>query len=143
MKNKRRETILWVEGVGFGLLVLFAWLTEIMHLPQVLFADSSNFNLGRALLRTAVILVVWIAVHLSTRRLLQRLHHLEEFLKVCSWCRKIGHEGEWMTMEDYFGSELATKTSHGICPDCSRSMTLPGGKTSPPIVTKLPPPHVD
>jgi hypothetical protein len=141
MKNNRRETILWVEGVGFGLLVVFAWLTEILHVPQVLFAEPSGFNLGRALLRTAVIACVWIAVHLSTRRLLQRLHHLEEFLKVCSWCRKIGHEGEWMTMEEYFGSELATKTSHGICPECSQGMMAPGGKTRPPVATKPLPPH--
>jgi hypothetical protein len=54
-------------------------------------------------------------VHLTTKRLLKRLHYLEEFLLVCSWCRKVGHEGEWLTMEGYFGSKFATETSHGIC----------------------------
>jgi hypothetical protein len=128
MKHQRRETILWIEGIGFGLLVVFAWLTEVLHFPHYLFSESSAFNLGRPLLRTAVILAVWLAVHLATRQLLKRLHHLEEYLKVCSWCRKIGHEGEWMTMEEYFGSELATKTSHGICPECSKTMTKPTAK---------------
>ncbi len=123
MKSKRRrESILWVEGIGFGSLILFAWLTEILRAPHFLFAESAEFNLGRALLRTCVILCIWLAVHLATRRLLKRLHHLEEYLKICAWCRKIGHEGEWKTIEDYFGSTLTTKASHGICPECSRTM---------------------
>jgi len=52
--------------------------------------------------------------------MLKRLHQLEEFLLVCSWCRKVGHEGKWLTMEEYFGSKFATETSHGICPECAK-----------------------
>ena len=66
-----------------------------------------------------VILATWAWVHFATRRLVQRLHRLEKFLLVCSWCRKVGHEGGWLTMEDYFGSHLNTETSHGICPACA------------------------
>ena len=54
-------------------------------------------------------------------RLLKRLHHLEEFLLVCSWCRRVGDQGEWLTTEEYFGSKFATHTSHGICPECVKS----------------------
>ena len=54
------------------------------------------------------------------RRLLRRLHHLEEFVLVCSWCRKVGHGGEWLTMEEYFGSKFDTHTTHGVCPACAR-----------------------
>jgi hypothetical protein len=28
------------------------------------------------------------------------------------------HEGEWLDMETYFKSKFATKTSHGMCPEC-------------------------
>jgi hypothetical protein len=120
MKTKPREYILWIEGFGFGLLILFAWLTEILHAPHFLFAEPAVFNLGRPVMRSLVIVCVWLAVHLATRRLLKRLHHLEEYLLICAWCRRIGHEGEWRTMEEYFGS--ATKTTHGMCPECSRKM---------------------
>jgi hypothetical protein len=57
-------------------------------------------------------------VHLLTRRLLKRLHYLVEFLRVCSWCRKVCYHDEWLEMEKYFSSKFATKTSHGMCPEC-------------------------
>lgn len=63
-------------------------------------------------------MLVWASVHLATRRLLKRLHHLEEFLRICGWCRKVCHDGEWLEMEKYFRSKFATKTSHGMCPEC-------------------------
>jgi hypothetical protein len=62
---------------------------------------------------------VWWPVHVTTKRLLQRLHELEEFLLICSWCRRVGHKGEWLLLEDYFDSKFATETSHGICPACA------------------------
>jgi len=71
-------------------------------------------------LRTAVILAVWAPVHHATKKLLRRLHYLEEFMLVCGWCRRIGHDGEWISTAEYFKSAHATQTSHGICPDCSR-----------------------
>ena len=43
----------------------------------------------------------------------------EEFLLLCSWCRKIGHQGHWHTTEQYFGKRFDTATSHGICPACA------------------------
>jgi hypothetical protein len=124
IKTKRRESILWIEGLGFSLIVALTWLTEVLHVPYFLFSESAAFNWPRVLWRTAVIVSVWAAVHLSTRRLLQRLHHLEEYLLVCSWCRKIGHEGAWKTMENYFGTALDTQTTHGICPECRARMEL-------------------
>ena len=72
------------------------------------------------LVRTGVIVAIWVWVHFTTRRLLRRLHELEEFLRICSWCRKLEHNGQWLTIEEFFGSRLATETSHGICPTCAR-----------------------
>lgn len=119
MKSKPREFILWIEGCGFSLIIAIVWITEFFHVSYLLFAEPPGFNLARPIARSIVILCVWAAVHLSTRRLLKRLHHLEEYLLVCAWCRKIGHEGDWITMESYFGSALSTPTTHGICPECS------------------------
>ena len=76
----------------------------------------------RLVLRTSVVLTVWAVVHVSTWQLLKRLHRLEDFLLVCSWCRKLGHDGKWLTTEEYFGSKFATETSHGVCPDCAKRL---------------------
>lgn len=112
------NTILWVEAFGFSILIAFSWLTEVTRIPHLLFGESFTPNWHRAILRTIVIALIWTWVHLATRRLLKRLHHLEEFLRICSWCRKVCHEGDWLTLEEYFNSKFATQTSHGMCPEC-------------------------
>lgn len=139
--NRTGNSILKQEAIGFSLIILLSWATEVFHLPHFLFSEPAAFNLERALLRTVVVAIIWVWVHLATKKILARLHHLEEFLLVCSWCRKVGHEGEWLTMEDYFGSKFHTETSHGICPECAkktmgRLATQIGDATNPPIEPK-------
>ncbi len=116
---KTARSILRRQAYGFLLLISAIWLVEILHVPHLLYGVAADFNLPRVLVRTVFVLAIWLGVHLTTRRLLRRLHELEEFLLVCSWCRRLGHQGGWVTMEEYFGSQLSTGTSHGICPDCA------------------------
>ena len=110
--------ILWVEAGAFSTLIALSWLTEALRLPQALFGEQFNPNYHRAALRSVIILMIWSWVYLVTRRLLKRLHHLEEFLRVCGWCRKVCDQNEWMDMERFFNSKFDTKTTHGMCPDC-------------------------
>lgn len=113
-------SVLRRENIGFSVILLINWLAEIIRLPHLLYGEPAEFNWFRVLLRSAVIIAVWAWVYFTTRSLIRRLHHLEEFLLVCSWCRKVGQEGKWLTMEQYFGSNFDTQTSHGICPECSQ-----------------------
>jgi hypothetical protein len=110
--------ILWNEGFGFSLMIVLSWLTELLHIPYLVYGEPFVPNWHRAILRTIVILLIWGWVHLITRQLLKRLHHLEEFLRICSWCRRVSDGDKWLAMEDYFSSKFATKTSHGMCPEC-------------------------
>ncbi|MGA2684563.1 MAG: hypothetical protein ABSF51_05885 [Verrucomicrobiota bacterium] len=116
--SDKENSILWIEAFGFSLLIVLCWLTELVRIPHLLFGESFTPDWHRAALRTVVISLVWTSVHVATRRLLQRLHYLEEFLRICGWCRKVCHDGEWLTMEAYFNSKFATRTSHGMCPEC-------------------------
>lgn len=116
--NGKSTRILWVEAGAFCLLIVLSWLTEIFRFPHLLYGETFKPNYERAVLRSVVILLIWFWVYRATRQLLRRLHHLEEFLRVCSWCRKVCHDGEWLGMEDYFNSRFDTKTTHGMCPDC-------------------------
>ena len=113
------RSILRQEAIGFSLIIALGWVAEIIGIPNLVYGEPPNLNLTRVLLRSAVVLIVWLWVHLTTRRLLRRLYHLEEYLLICSWCRKVGYEGKWLSLEEYFGSRLNTETSHGICPECS------------------------
>jgi ABC-type Mn2+/Zn2+ transport system permease subunit len=126
MKETREKTsgIIWIEASGFSFLIMMSWLTEALHIPHLIFGEAFTPDWHRALLRTVVLLVIWLWVHLLTRRLLKRLHHLEEYLRICGWCRKVCHEGEWLEMEKYFSSKFAMKTSHGMCRNvCKRKKT--------------------
>lgn len=130
--KKSTDSILRQEALGFSIIILLSWATEFFHVPHLLFGEPPAANWHRALLRTTVVLAIWLWVHVATKKVLRRLHHLEEFLLVCSWCRKVGHEGEWLTMEQYFGSKFDTETSHGMCPECAqKSHGRPHSK--PPI----------
>jgi hypothetical protein len=116
----KSNRILWVEATAFSLIIALSWLTEFIRIPHLLFNESFAPNYHRAILRTIVICFIWLWVHLSTKQLLKRLHYLEEFLRICSWCRKVSHGNEWVEMERYLKTKFATKTSHGMCPDCLR-----------------------
>jgi hypothetical protein len=118
VKSRKENHILWVEATGFSLLIVLSWLTEVIRIPHFLFNEPFSPNWHRALLRTLIIGLIWLWVHIVTRRLLKRLHYLEEFLRICSWCRKVCHDGQWMELEKYFSSKFATPTTHGMCPDC-------------------------
>jgi hypothetical protein len=129
------DRIPWKIGSGFVLILGLCWLMEFLEVPHRFFGEAAGFNWPRVLLRTTVLLGVWCWMHYTIKRLLTRLHHLEEFLLLCSWCRKIGHQGQWHTTEEYFGKRFDTETSHGICPTCAqqqrdelaRCLKFPGG----------------
>lgn len=115
-----RNSILWIEASGFSFLIVMTWLAEALKIPHYLFNEPFPFvpNWKRAILRTIVMLLIWAWVHLLTRRLLKRLHYLEDFLRICSWCRKVCHEDQWLRMEEFFNSRFDMRTSHGMCPEC-------------------------
>jgi hypothetical protein len=71
----------------------------LFGLPSLIFGDGHRVNWPESVLETAIIALVAIPVLVLTRRLVLRLHYLEEVVRVCSWCRK-----------------LDTRTSHGMCP---------------------------
>jgi hypothetical protein len=74
-------------------------------------------------LETTVTILVAIPVLFVTRRLVARLYYLQGLLHVCSWCRKINLDGQWVMLEEFFDRGFATKTSHGMCRSCLVEMT--------------------
>ena len=135
-KTKGRSSILWIEAGGFVFLIAMSWLTELFRIPHYLFGEPFAPDWHRAILRTAVLSLIWGWVFVLTRRILKRMHHLEEFLRICSWCRKVCHDDEWLKLEDYFNSRFATRTSHGMCPECLKKkkeeLTSPGEPSQRP-----------
>lgn len=95
------------------------YLDELLKLPSLIFSEHPfAFVYRRSTLDMLLVLAVWLLVGSSTRRLLKRVRQLEEFMRVCSWCRRIDHKGEWMPLEKFMEQGFDTPTTHGICPEC-------------------------
>lgn len=117
-QNGIEHRLLLYQAVGCLLLIAVSWLDELLDLPTLIFGSAPGHNWHEAMLETGFILGVAAPVFWLTRRLVKRLVYLENFLRVCAWCRKIGVDDEWVSLEQYFHHELKTLTSHGMCPEC-------------------------
>jgi hypothetical protein len=102
--------------VGRGLEAKASGWVELFGLPSLIFGGGHRVNWPESVLETAIIALVAIPVLVLTRRLVLRLHYLEEFLRVCSWCRKLS-AGK---VEEFFERTFDTRTSHG----CARPVWL-------------------
>lgn len=116
--RRHASQILAVEIVGFLAIIALSWANELYGLPSLIFGGGHRVNWPESLLETAIITLVAVPVLLLTRRLVLRLHYLEEFLRVCSWCRKLNAGDEWIPVEEFFAQRFDTQTSHGMCPAC-------------------------
>jgi hypothetical protein len=102
---------------------VLAWLDALVDLPNLLLGGHAHTHDWReSLIQTVPILVIWGVVYLLTRRLLAHVLYLEGFLRVCAWCRKVGHGDKWMWLEDYFAEGFHVATTHGMCPECLKKM---------------------
>lgn len=121
--NRRTaDTILWIECVGFALIILLSWVDELLGLPHLLFGGVTQPNWRESALESLVTVTVWLFVYTATRRVLRRFRYLEELLTMCGWCRKLKSDGKWFSVEDYCSRELGVDISHGICPGCGRRL---------------------
>jgi hypothetical protein len=120
--NPERTTrrLLLYEAIGFALIITISWLDELIGLPFLLFGSEVQPNWHEAALETLVILGAAIPTLWLSRRLVRRVVYLEGFLRVCAWCKKVNANDRWMPLEEYFKTELHTKTTHGICQECSQ-----------------------
>jgi hypothetical protein len=120
---KSGSRVLYYECFGFGLILLLSWLNKIVDLPHLLIGgDASAAKWRDSAMETVLILLIWTFVLSITRRLVEQLRYLEGMLRVCAWCRKVGHNDKWMELEDYFSEGLQIGTTHGVCPECMKNM---------------------
>ena len=121
--QKSGSKVLWVECFGFGLILLLAWVNKVVDLPSLLVGGDTHASKWRdSAMETFLILLIWAFVHSLTQRLVARLHYLEGMLRVCAWCRKVGHGSRWIQLEQYFAEDFKIGTTHGVCPECLKKL---------------------
>lgn len=50
---------------------------------------------------------------------------LEAIMTVCSYCKRVKHQGHWTGMEQYVAMEFKTLPSHTYCPSCFKDKVEP------------------
>ena len=65
-------------------------------------------------------------LHAALKKLqtaLAEARSLRRLLPVCAWCKRIhGDDGTWSDLETYVTKHSTASVSHGICPECTRSL---------------------
>ncbi|MFA6109641.1 MAG: response regulator, partial [Candidatus Latescibacterota bacterium] len=57
---------------------------------------------------------------------IKRERHLRGLLPICSYCKKIRNDRNyWQQVEQYISEHSEAAFSHGICPDCYRTVVQP------------------
>ena len=118
-QTSRLSKVLSYQSFGFLAIIALCWLNSLLGLPSlILEGDLGVSDFRSPVLQMLLILAVWLLVSASTRRNLDRLKYLEEFLHVCAWCHRVDSKGEWMRFEKFLERGFDTAATHGICPDC-------------------------
>jgi hypothetical protein len=118
-ENMRFGKVLLCQSVGFIAIILLSWVDEVVGLRSLILGGHPYISDFReSTLEMLFVLAIWLIVVGTTRRLLTRVNHLEKFLRVCSWCRRIGNDGRWVQLEEFVSIKFDTLTSHGMCEDC-------------------------
>jgi hypothetical protein len=120
--------MLALEAVGFLLIVAIIWMDELLDLPHLIFgAARTPIRWGEGAMESLLTIAVGAAVVAITYRALRRIEYLESLIVMCAWCRRVRSGKEWLSVENFLERQLQSRTSHGICDGCARSITVPRG----------------
>ena len=120
--------ILALEFAGFQFVLLVILLDEFFDLESRLRGQPIQpINWFHFLLETGSVVVLMVVVMASTFWLFREIRRLESFVMVCAWCKKVRHEGQWISLERFLELHHESEASHGMCPECFAKET---GKTS-------------
>jgi hypothetical protein len=123
-RNSKLAKVILYQNVGFLVVIALGFLDELVRLSSLLFWNEPfAWEFRRTTLGMLLVLAVWFLVSTSTRRILDRLRYLEQFMRVCSWCHQIDYKGSWIPFEEFLKQGFDTPTTHGICPKCLEQQT--------------------
>ena len=120
MSSKTSQNrVLWLQATAFALFIAFLWLSELFDLPHnLLGTPATPVNLAESAFHTVICLLLGTACIIVTAHLQRQVRYLEGFLVVCSGCKRVRVEGEWMDLELYLHQQAGTELSHGLCEEC-------------------------
>jgi hypothetical protein len=107
---------------GFFLLTM---MNEVLDVPHYMFGDASTSweqRKGEVILETIVYAMIIVVAVFCYNRLQKRISILEGMLPICSSCKKIRQDKDWVVLEEYISSHSLADFTHALCPECMREL---------------------
>jgi hypothetical protein len=120
-RKDAEKRVVAIEISAFVCIILIIWLNELIDIPHRLMgAEATPINWIESIFESSCIGVLGVLIIFFTRKVFQRIRHLEGMLPLCSFCKKIrDEEGGWHQIEAYISDKSEADFSHGICPECA------------------------
>ncbi|MBN2514639.1 MAG: hypothetical protein JXC33_01260 [Deltaproteobacteria bacterium] len=120
IKEKLLKKIIAFEIIAFLIIIMLFWLNELIDLPnRLLGAPVTPINYAESILGTIAVLILGIIVTLTTHALIMKIKFLEGIIPVCSFCKKIHVDENWVNIDSYISAHSEANFSHSICPSCA------------------------
>jgi hypothetical protein len=117
-QRNRYFQILYIQLLAFIIIIFISWGNELFNLAHYVLGGHTVTNWREAMFESiATVLVATPTIYL-TWRLVKRIHSMEEYLKVCSWCSKIKSGDQWVALDEFLNAECNIETAQSICPVC-------------------------
>ena len=120
--DKLRQ-ILYLEIIGFSLVILFLLGNEIFDIPHIVFGSPKTpTNWTECASEAFIVFVLALFTSLSTYSLIKKIRLLEGLVPICSNCRQFRVNDQWVSPEKYLSIKTDAMLTHGMCPSCLRKL---------------------
>jgi len=103
------------------MVIIFLWIDEILDLPHRYFgAPATLINYRESIFETFLVLLLAYMIVFLTLKLLNRIIVLEGILPICSFCKKIRINEEWIILDSYIREHSEADFTHSLCPSCMK-----------------------
>ncbi|OPZ22720.1 MAG: hypothetical protein BWZ10_00300 [candidate division BRC1 bacterium ADurb.BinA364] len=109
------------QAIGYAVLLFLIIGDELFDFPHTVFgAAATPINWTETFIECMYVLLLGSFSLIASYRYLARIKFLEGFIPICSYCKKIRHDGEWIALEQYIDDHSEAVFSHGLCPECEQ-----------------------
>ena len=121
MKLRTTQRILVYQVLGFACVLIVIWFDELFDFPHHVFGlEKTPVNWPESLIESVLVLALGLYTSWLTARFLKRIKHLEGFLPVCSFCKRIRvADDDWVPIDQYVHEHSEAELSHSLCPECA------------------------
>jgi hypothetical protein len=119
-KKQIGKAIIAYTILCFGIIIFLLWADEIFDVPHTVFgARATPINWTESTFESVLVFLLCSLVIVVSRNLLTRIKYLEGFLPVCSACKRIKVDHEWVPFDKYLSNHLEAEITRSLCPECA------------------------